>query len=113
MPISYGFRGGSEFWFARHEEPFHYPIPRGKELEPEFVFQIANKQDPGVRFTREACAALVVIPAPFLEPALGVFITKAKKQGVGHRRPGLRQVGEYPLELTYLVSTYLVSDTRY
>jgi hypothetical protein len=24
----------------------------------------------------------VVIPAPFLEPALGVFITKAKKWGV-------------------------------
>ncbi len=83
MPISYGFRGGSEFWFAHHEKPFHYPLPRGKELEPEFVFQIANKLEPGIRFTREACAALVVIPAPFLEPALGVFITKARKRGVG------------------------------
>jgi len=82
MPISYGFRGGSEFWFARHEKPFHYPLPRGKELEPEFVFQVANKLDPEVRFTHEACAALVVIPAPFLEPALGVFVTKAKKWGV-------------------------------
>ena len=82
MPISYGFRGGSEFWFAHHEEPFHYPIPRGKELEAEFVFQIANKLEPGIHFTLEACAALVVIPAPFLEPALGVFVTKAKKQGV-------------------------------
>jgi flavin reductase (DIM6/NTAB) family NADH-FMN oxidoreductase RutF len=83
MPISYGFRGGSEFWFAHHEEPFNFPIPRGKELEAEFVYQIANKLDPAVRFTPEACAALVVIPAPFLEPALGVFITKAKKQGKG------------------------------
>jgi flavin reductase (DIM6/NTAB) family NADH-FMN oxidoreductase RutF len=80
MPISYGFRGGSEFWFAHHEEPFHYPIPRGKELEPEFVFQIANKLDPAIHFTHDACAALVVIPAPFLEPALGVFITKAKRE---------------------------------
>ncbi|HJP39092.1 MAG TPA: hypothetical protein QF499_08180 [Gammaproteobacteria bacterium] len=82
MPISYGFRGGSEFWFARHEKPFHYPIPRGKELEPAFVFQIANKLDPAISFTIEACAALVVIPAPFLEPALGVFVTKAKTQGI-------------------------------
>jgi flavin reductase (DIM6/NTAB) family NADH-FMN oxidoreductase RutF len=83
MPISYGFRGGSEFWFARHEKPFHYPLPRGKELEPEYVFQVANRLDPEVHFTHEACAALVVIPAPFLEPALGVFVTKAKKQGTG------------------------------
>ncbi|MAF83433.1 MAG: hypothetical protein QGH93_02465 [Gammaproteobacteria bacterium] len=82
MPISYGFRGGSEFWFARHEEPFHFPIPRGKELEPTFVFQVANKLDPDISFTIEACAALVVIPAPFLEPALGVFVTKAKAKGV-------------------------------
>lgn len=79
MPISYGFRGGSEFWFARHEKPFHYPLPRGKELEPEFVYQVANKLDPEISFTMDACKQLVVIPAPFLEPALGVFITKAKK----------------------------------
>ena len=81
MPLSYGFRGGSEFWFASHREPFHFPIPRGKELEPEFVFQIANKLDPRIKFTMDACAALVVIPAPFLEPALGVFVTKAKQEG--------------------------------
>lgn len=81
MPISFGFRGGSEFWFTSHNEPFHFPIPRGKELEPEFVFQIANKLDPRIKFTMDACAALVVIPAPFLEPALGVFVTKAKQEG--------------------------------
>jgi flavin reductase (DIM6/NTAB) family NADH-FMN oxidoreductase RutF len=82
MPISYGFRGGSEFWFTSHKEPFHFPLPRGKELDPAFVFQIANKLDPDVDFAMDACQALVVIPAPFLEPALGVFVTKAKKDNV-------------------------------
>jgi hypothetical protein len=81
MPISYGFRGGSEFWFTSHNEPFHFPLPRGKELDPQFVFQIANRLDPAVHFTLDACAALVGMPAPFLESALGVFVTKAKKQG--------------------------------
>ncbi len=81
MPISYGFRGGSEFWFTRHEKPFHFPLPRGKELEPEFVFQVANKLDPDISFTMEACATLVGIPAPFLEGALAVFVTKAKQYG--------------------------------
>ncbi|MBS94999.1 MAG: hypothetical protein CL799_11205 [Chromatiales bacterium] len=81
MPISYGFRGGSEFWFTRCEKPFHYPIPRGKELEPEYVFQVANGLDPEVHFTLEACATLVSFPAPFLESTLGFFVTKAKKQG--------------------------------
>ena len=82
MPISYGFRGGSEFWFTSHNEPFNYPIPRGKELDPQFVFQIANRLHPKIKFTLDACAALVVIPAPFLEPALGVFVTKAKNENV-------------------------------
>jgi len=83
IPISYGFRGGSEFWFARHEKPFHFPLPRGKELEPEYVSQVANRLDPEVHFTHEACAALVDIPASFLEAALGVFVTKARKQSTG------------------------------
>jgi len=81
MPISYGFRGGSEFWFTSHAEPFHFPLPRGKELEPDFIYQIANKLDPGVHFTIEACSLLVGIPPAFLEAALGVFVSKAKQQG--------------------------------
>ena len=32
MPISYGFRGGKEFWFVRHGEPFHLPVPKGKGM---------------------------------------------------------------------------------
>ncbi len=81
MPISYGFRGRREFWFARHEKPFHYPLPQGKELDPKHVSQVANSLNPEVHFTQEACAALVVIPESFLEPALDLFITKAKQQG--------------------------------
>ncbi len=81
MPISYGFRGGSEFWFTQHKEPFHHPLPKGKDMDPEFIFQVANKLDPDIQFTLEACALLVGIPPAFLEPALGVFISKAKETG--------------------------------
>ena len=28
MPISYGFRGGNDFWFVRHGKPFGIPVPR-------------------------------------------------------------------------------------
>ena len=30
MPLSYGFRGGDNFWFTRHNQPFHIPVPRDK-----------------------------------------------------------------------------------
>ena len=82
MPISYGFRGGNEFWFARHGEPFHIALPEGKGLDPQGIYRMANGLDSDIRFTEEACKLLTVVPAPFVEAALGVFVNKAKQSNV-------------------------------
>jgi flavin reductase (DIM6/NTAB) family NADH-FMN oxidoreductase RutF len=82
MPISYGFRGGSEFWFTRHNEPFYFPVPRDKGPDHGSILYMANKLDPEVRFTEDACKALTGVPKAFIEVVLDGIIKEAKKQGV-------------------------------
>ena len=82
MPLSYGFRGGNEFWFARHSEPFFFPVPRDKGQAYGQILYMANKIDPEVRFTEDACKELVAIPKVFLDVVLKGLTVEAKQQGV-------------------------------
>jgi flavin reductase (DIM6/NTAB) family NADH-FMN oxidoreductase RutF len=82
MPISYGFRGGSEFWFTRHGKPFSIPVPRDKGPKHQEIYYMANKLDPAVRFSEDACKKLTGVPKPFLKVALNGIIGEAKKAGV-------------------------------
>ena len=81
VPLTYGFRGASKFWFGKREEPYALPIPN---LGPddEVVMYEANRLDDDVRFTREACQQLTGIPRAFLTQALKGIVGVAKKQGV-------------------------------
>jgi hypothetical protein len=82
MPLSYGFRGGDEFWFAKHNQPFFIPVPRDKGEAHGQILYMANKIDPKVRFTEDACKALVGVPKVFLEVVLTGIVEEAKNQGV-------------------------------
>jgi flavin reductase (DIM6/NTAB) family NADH-FMN oxidoreductase RutF len=82
MPLSYGFRGGSDFWFTRHSQPFHIPIPRQKGSEHSRIYYLANKVDPQVRFTEDACKKLTSVPQVFLEVVIGGLITEAKTRQI-------------------------------
>ncbi|MCP4001950.1 MAG: hypothetical protein GY727_13660 [Gammaproteobacteria bacterium] len=82
MPISFGFRGGSEFWFARHGKPFYIGMPENRGMDQQGIYRVANGMDTEIHFTEEACKLLVGIPVPFAEAALGLFIEKAKKDNV-------------------------------
>jgi flavin reductase (DIM6/NTAB) family NADH-FMN oxidoreductase RutF len=79
MPISYGFRGGKEFWFVRHGEPFHLPVPKGKGMGLPGIYRMANSLDSEVEFTGDACELLTAVPRPFVESALKVFVEMAKE----------------------------------
>lgn len=81
MPIFYGFRDGTGFWFAEHKEPYSIPIPKTKETSKQSVFYLANRIDADVRFTEEACAKLTGIPRPFLKTALTQIVDAAKEGG--------------------------------
>jgi flavin reductase (DIM6/NTAB) family NADH-FMN oxidoreductase RutF len=82
MPISYGFRGGSEFWFTRHGTPFYFPVPRDKGPDHASILYKANKLDPAVRFTEDACKALTGVPKAFIDVVLDGIVEKAKKRSV-------------------------------
>ena len=81
MPITFGFRGGSKFWFGETKRPFWLPIP-DKGPKHEAVHYEANRLDDEVRFTVEACKQLTGIPKPFLRTALKGIVKEAKKRGV-------------------------------
>jgi flavin reductase (DIM6/NTAB) family NADH-FMN oxidoreductase RutF len=82
MPISYGFRGGNEFWFTRHSAPFYFPVPRDKGPDHASIWYKANKLDPAVRFTEDACRALTGVPKPFIDVVLDGIVEEAKKRSV-------------------------------
>jgi len=82
MPLSYGFRGGSEFWFARHSQPFYIPVIRSKGSEHGQIYYMANKVDQQVRFTEDACKKLTNVPQLFLEVVISGLIVEARKRQI-------------------------------
>ncbi len=86
MAISYGFRhrtGQRRFFFAEHKQPFAVPVPSDVGPAHQSIFYDANRMDPSVRFTEEACIPLMAIPRPFLRMALKGIIAEAKADGIG------------------------------
>jgi len=82
MPISFGFRGGDLFWFAEHNKPFGIQVPRDKGPQHQQVLYMANRIDPDVRFTEDACKQLTGVPLTFLETVLQGIVDYAKAEGV-------------------------------
>ena len=85
MPISYGFRHNDKerrFFFSSHNKPFPVHIPSPPGLEHQAIYYSANKMDPDVRFTEDACKLLVDVPKAFINVALKGIIKEAKAQGV-------------------------------
>lgn len=82
MPVFYGFRSRGDFWFAEHGAPFAITAPQIKGQELQTVWYIANRIDPAVRFTREACGKFTEVPPPFLKTVLSEVIKVAKAKEV-------------------------------
>ncbi len=77
MPIFYGFRANGEFWFAEHGKPFSVPIPKVEGQELQSVVYLANRIDPRLHFTDEACSKLTGVPRPFLKDVLKGIVAAA------------------------------------
>jgi len=82
MPITFGFRDGARFWFSEPSRRFWFPTPTNKGPKEESVYYEANRLNPEVRFTRDACKQLTGIPKPFLKTALKGIIKQAIEDGV-------------------------------
>jgi hypothetical protein len=82
LPLTYGFRGGTKFWFAEPKPAFWLPIPTNKGPKYEVVHYEANRIDDEIKFTLEASKELTGIPRPFLRTALKGIVKQARERGV-------------------------------
>ena len=81
VPVDYGYRDSTNFWYSRFKKPVPEKIP-AKEGDWQSVKYAASRIDPEVKFTDEACAKLVKIPRIFLKAALTQMVNIAKEEGI-------------------------------
>jgi flavin reductase (DIM6/NTAB) family NADH-FMN oxidoreductase RutF len=82
VPVDYGYRDNTHFWYMRSRRPISERIAAGKEADLSTVVYAASRVDPNVQFTREACALLVKVPRVFLKASLQGCVDWAKANGV-------------------------------
>ena len=81
VPVDYGYRDSTNFWCSPFKRPFSEKIP-AKEGDVKSVRYAADRIDPTVTFTDEACAKLTKIPRIFLKAALTQMVDIAKEEGI-------------------------------
>ena len=82
VPVDYGYRDNTHFWYTRFTRPLSERIAAGKEAELSTVVYAASRVDPEIKFTEEACKTLVKVPRVFLKAALQGCVDWAKQNGV-------------------------------
>ncbi|HML69260.1 MAG TPA: hypothetical protein PKA81_12820 [Clostridia bacterium] len=82
VPVDYGYRDNTHFWYTRFSRPISERISAGKEAELSTVVYAASRMDPNIQFTEAACKTLVKVPRVFLKAALQGCVDWAKANGV-------------------------------
>lgn len=82
VPVDYGYRDSTNFWYTRFRRPIAEKIPAGKEADITAVLFAANRMDPDIQFSEQACATLVKVPRVFLKLVLQGCISWAKENHV-------------------------------
>ncbi len=81
VPVDYGYRDSTNFWCSSFKKPFAEKIPDKNNGDVKSVMYAADRIDPEVKFTEEACAQLTKIPRVFLKAALTQMVDLAKEEG--------------------------------
>jgi len=89
LPIDYGFRNNTSFWFTRHSPPYREPIPKSKATTTDSVMWAITRGGfaEELEWEEAAAARLVAIPRVFLNVALRGIVEEAKKAGVARVTP--------------------------
>lgn len=82
VPVDYGYRDSTHFWYTRFRRPIAEKIPVGKEADVQSVMYAANRLDPEIKFTEAACKTVTRVPRIFLKVVLQQCIDWAKNNGV-------------------------------
>lgn len=79
VPVDYGYRDSTNFWYTRFRRPIAEKIPAGKEADINSVKYAANRIDDVVKFSDDACQTLVKVPRVFLKVVLQGCVEWAKE----------------------------------
>ena len=82
IPVDYGYRDSTNFWYEKFSKPIAMPIPAKKEADLNGVIYAANRIDPEIKFTEEACKSLVKVPRIFLKTVLNGCVEYAKEHNI-------------------------------
>ena len=82
VPVDYGYRDSTNFWYTKFRRPIAEPIPAGKEADLGGVMYAANRMDPNIKFTEDACKTLVKVPRVFLKLVLNGCVDYARENNI-------------------------------
>ena len=82
LPIDYGYRNNTSFWFAKHSRPREVAIPEGKGNPIDVIRYACDRFDPDIKWEVEACAKIVKVPRIFLNRVIKGVVEEAKKEGL-------------------------------
>lgn len=87
LPVDFGFRNNTDFWFAKIRRPFKIPIPAEKSVDVNAVRYAVERVDPDVKWLDDACAKLVKVPRIFMTRVIRECVEAAKEEGVTEITP--------------------------
>lgn len=82
VPVDYGYRDSTNFWYTRFRRPIAMKVPAAKEADLTGVIYAANRIDPNIQFENEACAMLTKVPRVFLKTVLQGCVDYAKENNL-------------------------------
>lgn len=82
IPVDYGYRDNTRFWYTPFRRPLSAKIPSGKGIHIDAVIYAADRIDDKIKFTPEACGKLVKVPRVFLNRVLVACVNWAKENNV-------------------------------
>jgi flavin reductase (DIM6/NTAB) family NADH-FMN oxidoreductase RutF len=82
IPVDYGYRDNTHFWHSPTSKYKKEPVPAPKEIDISTVRYAADRIDPNIHFTDEACKKLTRVPRIFLKAALDGCAKWAKEHKV-------------------------------
>lgn len=82
VPVDYGYRDSTYFWYTKFRKPIKCSIPNVQTNNLESVKYAANRIDPDIKFTEEACKMIVKVPRVFLKTVLNGCVNYAKEHNI-------------------------------
>ncbi len=92
VPVDYGYRDSTNFWYTKFRRPIAAKIPAAKEADLTGVMYAANRIDDKIKFTEDACKMMTKIPRVFLKAALQGCVDWARENNVDLITPEHMQI---------------------